>query len=397
MMKHPSISISLFLFSAIIFSCNNKNLDVKKGELATKAIQKSIDSCYTLGGGTVFLKKGNYVTGTIILKSNVKLILEKKATLIGSGQYQDYTNDALIFAENAVNFSVEGEGIIDGVDCRNPNGEEGFRGPHCMRFINCKKLRIKGITIKNSANWAINCRKCSEGDIKNVFIRGGHDGLHTRFCSDFKVDSCDFRTGDDTFAGNDNQNFDIKNCKINTSCNGFRMGCMNMNIQNCKIFGPGEYQHKIQKRNNMLAAFVHFSPTDEDPKLKSGNWLVKDVSVENVDNFFNYNFQNGLWQTGQPLTSIVFENVNATGLLKAFEINGGEDKNLRMTIRNASFSNRDSVDTSIDKFEGVNYTSNAFFSASNYKVIEIINMKLLKKGVTKTFEKTELGQKLMLD
>jgi Glycosyl hydrolases family 28 len=397
MMKSIPIAMCLSFFSILIFSCSNKNLNEKNEKLATNMIQKSIDSCYTLGGGTVLLKKGNYITGTIILKSNVKLILEKEATLTGSNQYQDYTNDALIFAENAVNFSVEGEGIIDGVDCRNPNGEEGFRGAHCMRFIGCKKLTIKGITIRNSANWAINCRKCSEGDIKNVFIKGGHDGLHTRFCSDFKVDSCDFRTGDDTFAGNDNQNFDIKNCTINTSCNGFRMGCLNMNIQNCKIFGPGEYQHKIQKRNNMLAAFVHFSPKDEDPKLKSGNWLVKDVSVENVDNFFNYNLQNGLWQTGQPLTSIIFENVNAIGLLKAFEINGGEDKSLRMTIKNASFLNRDFVDILVEKFEGVNYSSNAFFSASNYKVIDMINMKLRKNGKTKTFNKTELGQKLMLD
>lgn len=32
----------------------------------------------------------------------------------------------------------------------------------------------------------------------------------------------------------------------------------------------------------MVAAFVHFSPKDENPKLTSGNWLIEDVTVEYV-------------------------------------------------------------------------------------------------------------------
>jgi hypothetical protein len=202
-------------------------------------------------------------------------------------------------------------------------------------------LIIKGVEIKRSANWAINCRNCSEGIVENVSIRGGHDGLHTRFCQDFNVSNCDFRTGDDAFAGNDNQNFDIKDCKINTSCNGFRMGCINLKVSRCKLWGPGEYLHKIQKRNNMLAAFVHFSPKDENTKLKSGNWNLKDIEVENVDNFYNYNFQDGLWQTGQPLTSLKLENIKAKGLLKSFEINGGQDKKAKFIIKNSEFIARE--------------------------------------------------------
>ena len=76
---------------------------------------------------------------------------------------------------------------------------------------------IRVIQIINSANWAINCPYCNGGIVENVSVKGGHYGLHTRFCKDFKVSDCDFRTGDDAFTGNDNQDFEIKDCKIMAS------------------------------------------------------------------------------------------------------------------------------------------------------------------------------------
>ncbi len=351
---------------------------LKNGDLASLKIQKSVDSCFAIGGGTVRLAKGIYVSGSIILKSNVRLFLEKGAILEGSKNHNDYQNDTFIFAKDAQNIAIEGEGVIDGVDCYNPNGEENFREPHCIRFINCKNLVISGIQIKKSANWAINCRYCSGGIIKNVSIRGGHDGLHTRFCEDFRVSGCDFRTGDDAFAGNDNQDFEINDCKINTSCNGFRMGCKNMKISRCTLWGPGEYQHKSQKRNNMLAAFVHFSPKDENPKLNSENWQLKDIKVDNVDNFYVYNFKDGLWQTGKPLRNISFENIKAKGLIKAFEINGGEDKKTKITIKNSEFSFREGSEKIPDGFEGAKYQSKAFIDASNFDFITFRNVKIKK-------------------
>jgi Glycosyl hydrolases family 28 len=381
----------LFLFSGIIMSYSPKKPYQRNDNLATQRIQKSIDSCFNIGGGTVRLSKGIYISGSLNLKSKVKLFLEKGVVLQGSDDYRDYQNDAFIYAKDAQNITIQGEGIIDGVDCYNPNGEENFRGPHCIRFINCKELTIKGIQIQKSANWAINCRNCNDGIVENVSIRGGHDGLHTRFCKNFKVSNCNFRTGDDAFAGNDNQNFEINNCKVNTSCNGFRMGCENMKINHCTLWGPGEFQHKSQKRNNMLAAFVHFSPTDENPKLNSGNWELKDIKVDNVDNFYNYNFNNGLWQTGKPLTTISFENIKAKGLLKAFEINGGTDKKAQITIKNSSFSFREGVEKVPDSFEGAKFLSKAFVNASNFDFIDFKNVQFEKNGKVEKVNKKLKG------
>jgi len=323
-------------------------------------------------------------------------VLEKGAVIEGSTRYSDYKNDAFFFGNDISDVTITGTGIIDGVDCYNPKGEEGFRGPHCIRLINCRNIILEGIIIRNSANWAINCRNCSAGIVTNVTILGGHDGLHTRFCSDFTVKGCDFRTGDDAFAGNDNQNFKISYCRINTSCNGFRMGCINLDVEHCRFWGPGEYSHKIQNRNNMLSAFVHFSPTDEQPELKSGNWTISDVTVDNVDNFYIYNFQNGLWQTGQPVTSVSFENITATGLLKAFYIYGDTGLLFNFSIKNSSFAFREGENKPTGTFEGAKLSSDDFFKASSFDLISLENVTFSKKD-SSILLNCESGNKLVFD
>ncbi len=255
---------------------------------------------------------------------------------------------------------------------------------------------FKDFTIKNSANWAFNLRYCSFGKIDKISIRGGHDGLHTRFCNNFTVTKCDFRTGDDAFAGNDNRDFSVSDCKINTSCNGFRVGCYNFTVKNCKLWGLGEYFHKIQKRNNMLAAFVHFSPNDDNSKLQSGNWLIENCTVDQVDNFYNYNYDSGLWQTGQPVASIRFENIKATGLLNAFAIIGDQKRQLQLTIKNSIFSFREGVVVKEAIFEGAKSASEAFFNVSNFGQIELQNV-TLKKVAKNTLIDCESGNKIIIN
>lgn len=354
--------------------------------LMTGVIQEAINKCATTGGGIVHLTSGTFICGGLELKSNVTLRMVSGTILQGSNNYKDYNNDAFIFGENISNISIEGEGVIDGVDCVNQKGEEGFRGPHCIRLINCKNITIKGIKIINSGNWAISCRYCSNAKVENVVIRGGHDGLHTRFCDSFNVQGCDFRTGDDAFAGNDNRDFTITNCKVNTSCNGFRMGCYNLSIKGCTIWGPGEFVHKSQKRNNMLSAFVHFSPADDAPKLLSGNWTIEDVTIDQVDHVYMYNFRDGLWQTGQPVTSIQFKNVKASGILNAFNITGDSLMKFNLKVVNSSFSFREGAVFTDTIFEGSGTNSNSFIYARNFNSLHFQNVTINNFGSNQTFE-----------
>ena len=50
----------------------------------TVAVQKAIDTCAALGGGTVFFPAGTYLCGSLHLKSGVCLDLDSAATLKGS-------------------------------------------------------------------------------------------------------------------------------------------------------------------------------------------------------------------------------------------------------------------------------------------------------------------------
>lgn len=395
---------SLFLGITVLLLLSATKPSVNKNEivltpesgLMTQAINAAVDQCFAKGGGIVRFTQGTYLSGTIELKNNVTLLLDKGAVLQGSDKYSDYRNDAFIFGKELSNIAIQGEGTIDGVDCYNPKGEEGFRGPHCIRLINCRKIQIRGITIKNSANWAINCRHCSDAVVESVSIRAGHDGLHTRFCDNFTVKGCDFRTGDDAFAGNDNRDFVITDCKINTSCNGFRMGCLNLTVKRCHLWGPGESVHKIQKRNNMLAAFVHFSPKDENPKLESGNWLIEDVTVDNVDQFYVYNFKDGLWQTGQPATTVQFKNIKATKLLGAFNIMGDQDLKFNLKLENSSFAFREGADYKGETFEGARLLSPALFNATSFNQIELRKVTLTKQGSAPLMN-CNSGNSLILD
>src|ERR1700729_145016 len=95
----------------------------------TAAIQPAIDACTQSGGGTVYVAPGTYLTGTLVLKSNVNFHLESGATILGSKDLADYkplANDAgpklkgdanakhLIFARDAENLSITGNGHING-------------------------------------------------------------------------------------------------------------------------------------------------------------------------------------------------------------------------------------------------------------------------------------------
>ncbi len=363
----------------------------------TKTIQLAIDKCEAKGGGMVVFSEGIYRTGSIELKSKVGLYLTEGSIIEGSEAYTDYGVDALIYANKQNSISITGRGIIDGVDCLNPNGEEGFRGPHALRFKDCQNLSLKDFTVRNAANYAINCRNCSYGSIASVNIRAGHDGLHTRFCTNFTVKNCDFRVGDDAFAGNDNRDFYISNCSINTSCNGFRIGCLNLRVEKCKLWGPGEYMHKIQKRNNMLSAFVHFSPKDEDPELVSGNWIIRDIIVENVDHFYMYNFEDGLWQTGKPFSNVSFEAIKASEILSAFNVIGDSLRQFELNVINSSFSFREGAEYyEASLFEGAGIQSSAFISLCTFNKVKLSNVKFKKEG-EKIILRCKSGNSLFLE
>ena len=95
--------------------------------LNTKFIQAAIDACNQKGGGVVLVPSGLYLTGPLVLKSNVNLHLKVGSTLLFTKDFSQYPlvqanwegfpqmrNQSPISATNAENIGITGKGIVDG-------------------------------------------------------------------------------------------------------------------------------------------------------------------------------------------------------------------------------------------------------------------------------------------
>jgi polygalacturonase len=93
----------------------------------TKAFSDAIDACVKLGGGTVTVPRGLWLTGPIKLESNINLYLERGALVQFSNRFEDfpliagfdgkskkYQVTPPIYAFRANNIAITGEGVIDG-------------------------------------------------------------------------------------------------------------------------------------------------------------------------------------------------------------------------------------------------------------------------------------------
>src|SRR5688500_2646958 len=57
--------------------------------VTTKAIQAAINDCATKGGGIVAFKPGQYLMGSIFIKSGVHLKVDKGVLILGSQDFAD--------------------------------------------------------------------------------------------------------------------------------------------------------------------------------------------------------------------------------------------------------------------------------------------------------------------
>ncbi len=206
--------------------------------LNTRTIQSALDSAARLGGGTVFVPPGVYLTGSLQLRTNVTLYLDGGAVLRGSTNVNDYTLNGrkvgLLFTQDAENVSITGHGTIDGngdsfmvLDSAKKMDHTGvmwtrqgdqFRhvaeglgdGPlvpkdrpfQMIIFSDCKKVTIRDVSITNSPFWTLHLADCDGIVLSGLRIWGNllvpnNDGMDLTSCSNAVISDCDIRTGDD--------------------------------------------------------------------------------------------------------------------------------------------------------------------------------------------------------
>jgi len=219
--------------------------------LDTEAINKAIDSCSKLPNGKVVFSKGTYLSGSIRLKSNVTLQIEKGARIQaapkGMGafdlpqdslwdKYQDFGyshfRNALIWGDSVDNVKIKGEGVISGTSSLYSNPVEGD-GDKAISFKLCKDVEISDVTVNDGGYLAVLAAGCDNLNIYNLEVKTGMNGISLIGGSNVKVRSCAVEAGNDGISLKSNyslgrklnsKNIEISNCEISSGGCAFQLG-----------------------------------------------------------------------------------------------------------------------------------------------------------------------------
>jgi hypothetical protein len=240
--------------------------------LSTEAINKAIEACSEAGGGRVLMPTGEFLSGTIILKNNVELYLERGCTLLGSTNYADYPliqpttyrslKDihgwaALIYADGADNIAVTGDGTIDGQgaaqqgrpEYKDKEGDRDGRSRNIL-LVSCKHVKIEGITMRNAAIWNQHYLNCEDVSIRDINVYNhcnrNNDGIDIDGCRRVTMSGCNMDSDDDCITLKSTgpapcEDIVITNCVASSCCNGIKMGTetsggfKNITISNCVV------------------------------------------------------------------------------------------------------------------------------------------------------------------
>ena len=360
---------------------------------ATMAIQGEIDRAFLSGGGTVVISKGEWNVKALRLRSRVTLYLESGATIRGSRNPEDYFildedkvepvpcewitheawtreqscsldnftrypasrwNNGLIRLLGAEDAAIVGEAgsVIDGMNPYDPIGEEFFRGPQGISAINCKRLTLKGYTIRQTGNWAHRIADTSDLLVENVTCEAGHDGVHVNGCDNVIVRHCVCTTGDDCIAGFDNANVLVEDCFLNTACSAFRFAGTDVMIRRCTVKGPAKFGFRgsLSKedkaagtpsgkapRNNTLSFFTYYADGTHPIRQNAGNILIEDCTSDDTDRLLHYNYGNERWQRGKPMTDVTFRRVKATRIKMPAAAWGDGEVPIRLVFEDCDF------------------------------------------------------------
>ena len=287
------------------------------GRTVTRTIQAAIDACVAAGGGTVVVPPGVFVTGSIVLGSNVELHLSPGATLAGASDPAEYpviesryggyvgfnmvseagsdrrplteAHRPLIYADGASDVSISGSGTIDG------RGEPWWamkrekrltRARPCLvSFNNCERVTITGVRLVNSAAWTVHPTFCTDVRIRGVSIKNpanspNTDGIDPDSCNRVFISDCTIDVGDDCIA-----------IKSGNDLDGRTVGrpCENVVITNCVMtHGHGGVVIGSEISGGVRAVTVSncvFDGTDRGIRIKSrrrrGGW-AEDLLFSNI-------------------------------------------------------------------------------------------------------------------
>ncbi len=325
----------------------------------TAAFKAAIDEAAGAGGGHVIVPDGIWLTGPVVLKSGVDLHLEDNAVIIFSKSKEEYPlivtdyegirrirTVSQIFAENAENISITGNGIINGnghlwrpvkqfkmtgrqweallkkseyvIDSKEGGvwvptksiydarfkgevfpddfGTEtealekakdyyDFYRPVMVSLRHCRKVLLDGVRFQNSSAWNIHPYFCEDLTIRNVSVNNPY---YAQNGDGIDVDSCN--------------RVHIHHCDLQTGDDGLclksgkdrearklKEPCRNVFIHDCKV-GQSHGGFVIGSEmsrgiRNVLVKNCTFIDSDVGIRFKSAlgrGGVVEDIYMEDI-------------------------------------------------------------------------------------------------------------------
>jgi polygalacturonase len=337
--------------------------------LDTAAINRAIDACHAAGGGIVYLSPGAYLSGTVVLKSNVTLYLEAQATLLGSKDLADYAHmpgpselgDAnqkhLVFARGAENVGIAGPGRIDGQGAAFwvPSGrvvpppEDSWRDvatydwkpldrpSPLVEIVECRNVRIEDVRIENASGWTLRPINCDDVwirgiTIKNPIIGPNTDGIDPTGCQNLFISDCRIETGDDCIclksenpygsAVRVTKNVVITNCVLTCCCNGLKFGTATKGgFENVTFTNSVIFNERVDPKARVISGIAI--------EMVDGGWVegvaISNIRMQNVRTpiFIRLGARRAR-PDGTPgtLRGVTIDNVHATGAILTNSITG---------------------------------------------------------------------------
>jgi polygalacturonase len=280
------------------------------------AIQKAIDACNQNGGGRVLLPAGNvFLSGPFNVKSHMEFYVEAGAKLLANPDEKVYTKSAFrenkgegtlwISGENVQQLTIDGGGIIDGngIAFMGAELDDSYElkpfhivdpRPHLLTIIGGKAIRIRNLTIRNSAYWTIHFVGCDDVAVSDLTLLNSlkvrnSDGIDIDHSKNVRISNCYIESGDDCICLKNRreyqefgscENITVSNCTMTSRSCAIKIGSENMDtirqvvFNNC-IIKKSNRGVGIQHRDEGMVSDVVFSNMIIESQLFSDVWWGK--------------------------------------------------------------------------------------------------------------------------
>lgn len=398
--------------------------------LNTAVIKKTIERLAAHGGGTLFFPAGTYLTGPIVLKSNITIDIESGATIRFSENYDDYlpfvemryegvvmkSFSPLFYAYNQENITIKGRGKIDGNgqvwwnavwalegakkdealaarvqkyralwDKENPDFqmeansdwkgtlEKKFFRPSFIQFYKSKNIRIEGITLVNSPFWTVNPEFCENVTVDGITINNPYspntDGINPSSCKNVHIANCHISVGDDCVT-----------IKSGRDAQGRKYGvpCENVTVTNCTMLaGHGGVVIGSEMSGSVRKVTISncvFDGTDRGIRIKSVRGRGGSVEEVRVSNIVMKNIKKeamvlSLFYGNAPLEPLS----ERTPIFRNIHISNITGSNINLVCQLEGIEEMPVSDVS---FEDINMDAKSGFEISRAKDIRLSNVQV---------------------